>query len=266
MEIRYDKWYSPALGRDMEIKTYGRGGKPVLYIPCQDGRFYDFENFGMLDAWRPFLDAGQATVFSVDTIDSETWSNKSGNPYWRIRRHEDWMRYLTDEVVPFIRMICRDYGWKTNPGVMAFGASLGATHAANLYFRFPDMFDELLALSGIYDAVLRLRRLYGRQGLSQFAAALSAQHARSTTRIWSSTAATRRVICVGQGPWEMPDSTRALDHPEEKGIPAWVDLWGFDVTHDWPWWFKQVAYFRAQATLREIPGKNKPAAERRESP
>ena len=53
MEIRYDKWYSPALGRDMEIKTYGRGGKPVLYIPCQDGRFYDFENFGMLDAWRP---------------------------------------------------------------------------------------------------------------------------------------------------------------------------------------------------------------------
>ena len=149
MEIRYDKWYSPALGRDMEIKTYGRGGKPVLYIPCQDGRFYDFENFGMLDAWRPFLDAGQATVFSVDTLDTETWSYKNGNPYWRIRRHEDWMRYLTDEVVPFIRMICREYGWKTNPGVMAFGASLGATHAANLYFRFPDTFDELLALSGI---------------------------------------------------------------------------------------------------------------------
>ena len=65
MEIRYDKWYSPALGRDMEIKTYGRGGKPVLYIPCQDGRFYDFENFGMLDAWRPFLDAGQVTVIKT---------------------------------------------------------------------------------------------------------------------------------------------------------------------------------------------------------
>ena len=29
----------------------------------------------------------------------------------------------------------------------------------------------------------------------------------------------------------------------EKGIPAWVDYWGFDVSHDWPWWFKQVSYF-----------------------
>ena len=29
---------------------------------------------------------------------------------------------------------------------------LGATHAANLYFRRPDLFNGLLALSGIYDA------------------------------------------------------------------------------------------------------------------
>ena len=71
MQTHYEKWYSPALGREMEIKVYGRGGKPVLNIPCQNGRFFDFENFGMADAWAPFLESGQATVFSVDTIDSE---------------------------------------------------------------------------------------------------------------------------------------------------------------------------------------------------
>ena len=38
------------------------------------------------------------------------------------------------------------------PGIIAFGCSLGATHAANLFFRFPDQFDGLLALSGIYTA------------------------------------------------------------------------------------------------------------------
>ena len=48
MYIRYQKMYSEMLGRDMEYKIYGHSGRPVLYIPCQDGRFYDFENFGML--------------------------------------------------------------------------------------------------------------------------------------------------------------------------------------------------------------------------
>ena len=45
MEIRYFKHYSGNLGRDMEFKVYGHGGKPVLFIPCQGGRFFDFENF-----------------------------------------------------------------------------------------------------------------------------------------------------------------------------------------------------------------------------
>ena len=144
MKINYIKKYSAALGREMEIKSYGHGGKCVLYIPCQDGRFYDFENFGMLDAWRPFIEAGQAMVFAVDTIDTETWSYKNGNPYWRIRRHEEWMRYLSGEVVPYIREVCRGYGWQSDPGILAFGCSLGAMHAANLYFHYPEAFESCL--------------------------------------------------------------------------------------------------------------------------
>ena len=31
MEIRYDKWRSPSLGRDMEIKVYGQGGKRFAF-------------------------------------------------------------------------------------------------------------------------------------------------------------------------------------------------------------------------------------------
>ena len=29
----------------------------------------------------------------------------------------------------------------------------------------------------------------------------------------------------------------------EKGIHAWCDFWGYDVNHDWPWWFRQMDYF-----------------------
>ena len=112
METQYFKQYSPALGRDMECKVYGHAGRPVLYIPCQDGRFFDFENFKMADVWSPWIEAGDVMVFSIDTIDQETWSNKSGNPRWRICRHEQWMRYITDEMVPFMRqMVNERNGW-----------------------------------------------------------------------------------------------------------------------------------------------------------
>ena len=39
MEMQYFKEYSPALGREMECKLYGHAGRPMLFIPCQDGRF-----------------------------------------------------------------------------------------------------------------------------------------------------------------------------------------------------------------------------------
>ena len=243
MQILYEKWYSPSLGRDMELKVYGRGGKPVLFIPCQDGRFFDFENFGMIDAWAPFLESGQATVFSVDTLDAETWSNKGGDSYWRIRRHEDWVRYLTEEVVPYIRRFCRSYGWQVDPSVMAFGCSLGAMHAANLYFRFPALFDQLLSLSGVYDAA------YGFDGyMDELVYLNSPVHYLANMPVdhpfLPLYRSHRAIICVGQGPWELTDSTRELHRAlVEKGIPAWVDYWGFDVNHDWPWWFKQVDYF-----------------------
>ena len=30
---------------------------------------------------------------------------------------------------------------------------------------------------------------------------------------------------------------------ERLNVPAWVDLWGEDVNHDWPWWLIQFPYF-----------------------
>ena len=54
----------------------------------------------------------------------------------------------------------------------------------------------------------------------------------------------KAVICVGQGAWEEPWSTRTLDGQfKALGIHVWVDFWGYDVNHDWPWWYKQAAYF-----------------------
>ena len=48
MNINYFKKYSAALGREMEYKTYGTNGHPVLVFPSQDGRFYDYQDFDMV--------------------------------------------------------------------------------------------------------------------------------------------------------------------------------------------------------------------------
>ena len=146
MKTQYIKDYSPSLGRDMECQVYGHAGRPVLYIPCQDGRFFDFGDFHMAAALAHFIESGQIIVFSIDTMDKETWSDKNTDPYWRARRHEQWMDYLTKEMAPYI------LDRTQQPGIISFGCSLGATHAANLYLRRPDLFNGMLALSGIYTA------------------------------------------------------------------------------------------------------------------
>ncbi|MBQ6562782.1 MAG: esterase family protein [Clostridia bacterium] len=243
MQTQYWNEYSPALGRNMEVKRYGHAGRPVLFIPCQNGRFFDFENFHMTDVWAPFIERGDCVVYSTDVIDQETWSDTEGDPQWRIARHEQWMRFLTDELALFIREDVNQLnGWTGFPGIIAFGCSLGALHAANLFFRRPDLFDGLLALSGIYTAS------YGFGSFSNhdvylnspvdFLAGMPNDHPyiQQYNR-------TRGIIVVGTGPWEMPESTyRLKELSEEKGLGLWVDIWGSDSAHDWDWWFKQVNY------------------------
>ena len=123
MQTYYTKWYSPSVGREMEIKVYGHAGRPVLFIPCQDGRFFDFENYRMTDAWAPWIESGQCMVFSIDTLDKETYS-ATYDPHDRIRRHEAWMNYIVREVAPFIQSMTNDRnGWDGTPGIIAFGCS-----------------------------------------------------------------------------------------------------------------------------------------------
>ena len=247
MEIRYFKHWSSYLNREMEFKVYGHAGKPVLFIPCQSGRFFDFENFKMLDHWAPFIESGSCTVYAADCIDDEAWAAQGSDNRWRIENHENWFRYITLELVPYIKHLSGERNGH-DQGILTFGCSMGAMHAANLYYRRPDLFDSTFAISGLYDSQDffgdYMDDLVYNNCPVNYLANMPADH--PYMALYNSQ---KSLIVVGQGDWEGPllDSTRRLDTVcAQKGIHTRFEYWGYDVAHDWPWWFKMVAHYVPQ--------------------
>lgn len=241
MQKQYFKAYSHYLNRDMEFNVYGHGGKPVVVFPCQNGRFFDWEGNHMHDeVMGPWVEAGKIQLFCVDSIDQESWSDQYGDPAYRAQMQENWYHYIVDEFIPFAKAI-NGSGEK----MLTTGCSMGATHAANLFFRRPDIFDGVIALSGVYGAGeffggFMDENLYNNSPID-YLKNLPHDHFYIDCYNHSNI-----IICVGQGAWEdvMLDSTRRLQAVcAEKGINAWFDYWGYDVNHDWPWWKVQMPYF-----------------------
>ena len=237
MEIRYEKHWSSYLNREMEFKVYGHGGKSVLFVPCQGGRFFDFENFKMLDAWADWIESGQCRVFSVDCIDNEAWAAQGADNRWRIENHERWYNYIVNELVPTIHYIACN-----GDPIMTFGCSMGAMHAANLYYRRPDLFDSCFAISGLYDNKLFFGD-YCDDLVYNNCPCLYLQNMPQDHWYMDLYRSQKSLVVCGQGAWEEPllESTRWLDTVcRSKGIPTRFEYWGYDVNHDWPWWFKMV--------------------------
>ena len=245
MQSEYFKEHSEHLDRDMEFKVFGHAGKPVLVFPSLCGRFYEFEDFGMVEAVRFFLDEGRIRLFCVDGIDGETWAASDRAPAERIQLHERYVRYVLHEVLPRIRALQPSAGMEGSPpGVLTTGCSMGAFHAASFFFRRPDVFDAVIALSGVY----RTRRFLGdyMDPTVRACSVLDSLGAVTDERLLALYRRARIVVCTGQGAWEdeMRVDTAALrDLLERMRIPAWVDFWGHDVNHDWPWWRLQMPYF-----------------------
>jgi esterase/lipase superfamily enzyme len=238
MNVEYHKWWSARLGQDMELKLFGHAGKPVLVFPAAGGRFHEYEDFGMVGACSPFVEAGKILLVTVDSVDRQSWLNAQAHPADRARRHNDYDRYIVEEVAPFLR----DRGHRGR--LLSTGCSMGGYHAANFFFRHPDLFDAVIALSGVY----RLRRFIGDYMDDNVYFNTPLAYLPNLADPWylGRYRNSRIVACAGQGAWEdeMLEDTLALKRIlDDKQIWCWVDIWGHDVNHDWPWWRRQMPYF-----------------------
>lgn len=244
MKIEYYKEYSHELNRDMEFKVFGDRGKPCLVFPPQDGRFFDYENFGMIEAAQEYIDAGKIQMFCCDSIDTESWSDEAGNPRYRIEQQERWFHYIINELVPRIYELST-YEQKETVGIMTTGCSMGGFHAMNFFLRRPDIFDKVLAQSGIYEASYFFHEYHDeltyQNSPVDYLPNMNVDH--PYMELYRKA---EIILSCGRGNWEadMESSLGKLSAVlEQKQIEAWVDYWGYDVSHDWFWWRKQLSYF-----------------------
>src|SRR5689334_9400009 len=119
MNREYYKAYSHELYRDMEVLVFGHSGKPILVFPTSMGRFFEYEDRGMIHTLGDKIERGELQVFCPDAVDLESWYNKSVHPRQRVERHMQYERYLLYEFLPFLR-------WKNNsPELAVTGCSFG---------------------------------------------------------------------------------------------------------------------------------------------
>jgi len=237
------RWHSANLGRHMALKVYGHWGVPFIVFPCSRGRYFDYEGLGMISAISDFIDSGCIKLYCVDSVDAASWYDFSVSPEQRNARHEQYDRYIVDEVMPFVRSHCNQP--EVRP--MTNGCSMGAYHAVNFFFKHPDLFEGTIACSGLY----RLDRNEFGLGPDDIPAVYynsPLNYLSGLDESWYLDQYRQRTIVVsaGQGAWDEDalEDTRALESIcRDKGIPAWIDIWGYDVNHDWPWWYKQMNHF-----------------------
>ena len=234
MRRDYRRWWSPALERDMELLAFGEGGTPVLVFPTSLGRFYQWEDFGMIAHLAGRIDEGWLQLWCVDSVDSESFYDKKKPAQQRAARHLAYERYIVDEATAAIR--------SENPTdfLVAIGASFGALHALTLTTRRPGIVRKAIGLSGAYDSATWLDGM--REGDAYFVNPLAFLPALSDEQLLGPLRATEIVIATGHDDRNVDDSRRLAAILQEKGVPASLHLWD-GWAHDWPYWKEMVDVF-----------------------
>ncbi|GAA5141135.1 esterase family protein [Nocardioides marinquilinus] len=233
---------APGFGRHGTVVRYGHWGRPVLVFPSEQGRAWDYENNGMVDAVRDLVDGGRVKLYCVDSFDEVTWSDRSLPLEERARRHRAYEAWVTGAVAAFVG--------HDSPGAtdaVVTGCSMGAYHALQLALTRADLFPQAICLSGSYDP--SAWHAWGERGEhayftnpTDYVPRLHGDHLAWLQR------RLHVVLVVGEGAWEthptrsLPSTRHLAAALAERGISHDLDVWGHDSAHDWDWWQRQLAH------------------------
>ena len=215
----------------MELLVFGHSGARVLVFPTSKGRYYEWEDRGMMQVLRHHIDQGWLQLYCVDSVDAESWYARWKHPGARAWRQVQYENYLVNEVLPLT--------WQKNqnPFLITVGASFGAYHAMNLALRRPDLVSRTIGMSGIYDIS---RWSDGYDGGLVYAnnpcAYIPNEHD------WERLENLRRldiIMVVGQDDGLRSNNEQLSGALWQKGIGNALRIWD-GWSHDWPYWEKML--------------------------
>lgn len=230
-------WYSPALNKEMPVAVYGYFGFALLLIPTAAADFQEYERFQMIEALAPMINAGKVKVFSIDSMNKESWLNTEMIPAHKAIRHNQFNQYVHSEVISFIRN-------NTSPDTLIFtcGASFGALHAMNLFLKRPDIINGAISMSGVYDLTEYTNGFWDEQVYYNS----PIHYIPNLTDQWylDKIKASHHVhIYTGAGDFEDAGASKRFSQVLwDKGIWHDLDIWGKDIHHDWPAWRSMLPY------------------------
>ncbi|MBN8836842.1 MAG: esterase [Sphingobacteriia bacterium] len=231
MEKQITSWHSPALNKEMPIAAYGHFGFAVLMIPTAAADFLEYERFQLMDCLAPMINEGKLKVFSIDSINKESWLNNSMLPEHKAIRQNQFNEYVFNEVLPFIRN-----NTSTDTFVYTCGASFGALHAMNLFLKRPDMINGAISMSGVYDLTEYTKGYWDEQVYYNS----PIHYIPNLTDPWylNKIKESHHIhIYTGSGDYEDPTANKKFSEVLwNKGIWHDLDIWGPDIKHDWSTW------------------------------
>ena len=235
MNREYKNAYSHELHRDVELLVFGHAGSPLLVFPTSMGRFFEYEDRGVIGVLSPKIERGELQVFCPDSVDTESWYNKSVHPRLRVLRHLQYERYILHELLPFLR-------WKNQSSQLAVtGCSFGGYHAVNFSLKHPDVVTHCVSMSGAYDIHQFLDGYYDDDCYFN----CPPDFLPNQNDDWFLSRYRQMKIVLGSADWDMclDQNVKLSAMLNAKAVPNWLDVWRDNSQHDWPLWLKMAGKY-----------------------
>jgi len=232
MNREYLKGFSQELHRDMEMLVFGHAGSPLMVFPTSMGRFFEYEDRGMVGTLAGKIDSGELQIFCPDAVDTESWYNKNVHPRVLVLRHMQYERYILYEVLPFIR-------WKNPSQQLAVtGCSFGGYHAVNFALKHPDVVTHCISMSGAYDIHQFLDGYYDNDCYFN----CPVDYLPKMDDDWFLSRYRQMKIVLGSADWDMclDQNVKLYSVLTSKAVPNWLDIYGDNSKHDWPLWLNMA--------------------------
>ena len=238
MKREFTSWFSPVLQKEMPIATYGDYGFALLLVPTAAADYLEYERFQLMDTLAPFINEGKVKVFSINSINNESWLNNEMAGEHKAIRQNQFNQYVYNEVIPFIKN-----STSNETPIITCGASFGALHSMNLFLKRPDLINGVIAMSGVYNLMEYTKGFYDEQvyynSPMHYIPNLTnhnvLEQIRSSNHIH---------ILTGSGEYEAPDAAKEFAGVlYNKGITYELDVWNDEWKHDWPTWRAMLPHY-----------------------